>query len=212
VADRRYRSRKTCQRMGWRGGSAAICASHADSRAWVVGVAYAATVTLFVLANKLTTSANTIFLQSTSPLYILLLSPWLLKESFHSRALKYGDERVATCSDCHENHDVRVATDPASSVNQANLPKTCGQCHTTNYSERIAQGLVHDREAAHSGELRWDRDGMTPAQESYYLGPFDLGFWVPLFFQILIPSVLLTLLLVVILGNVRTVLEEKRKR
>ena len=54
-------------------------------RAWVVGVAYAATVTLFVLANKLTTSANTIFLQSTSPLYILLLSPWLLKESFHSR-------------------------------------------------------------------------------------------------------------------------------
>jgi drug/metabolite transporter (DMT)-like permease len=35
---------------------------------------------LFVLSNKLTTSANTIFLQSTAPLYILLLGPWLLGE------------------------------------------------------------------------------------------------------------------------------------
>jgi drug/metabolite transporter (DMT)-like permease len=34
-------------------------------------VAYA-TLILFVLANKLTTAANTIFLQSTAPLYILL--------------------------------------------------------------------------------------------------------------------------------------------
>ena len=131
------------------------------------------------------------------------------QESFHSRALKYGDDRVATCSDCHENHDARAATNPASTVHPDNLPRTCGQCHTTNYSERIAQGLVHDRETAHSGELRWDQDGLTPAQRSYYLGPFDLGFWVPVFFQILIPSVLIMLLLVVILGNVRTHLEEK---
>jgi drug/metabolite transporter (DMT)-like permease len=51
----------------------------------LVGVAYAATVTLFVLANKLTTSANSIFLQSTAPLYILLLSPWLLREKTGGR-------------------------------------------------------------------------------------------------------------------------------
>jgi len=43
-----------------------------SARSALVGLAYAATVTLFVLANKLTTSANTIFLQSTAPLYILL--------------------------------------------------------------------------------------------------------------------------------------------
>lgn len=49
-------------------------------RVALVSLAYAATVILFVLANKLTTSANTIFLQSTSPLYILLLGPWLLRE------------------------------------------------------------------------------------------------------------------------------------
>jgi drug/metabolite transporter, DME family len=45
-----------------------------------VGLAYAATVLLFVTATRLTTSANAIFLQSTAPLYILLLSPWLLRE------------------------------------------------------------------------------------------------------------------------------------
>jgi drug/metabolite transporter, DME family len=49
-------------------------------RVFLVGVAYAATLTLFVLANRLTTSANTIFLQSTAPLYLALLAPWLLRE------------------------------------------------------------------------------------------------------------------------------------
>ena len=37
-------------------------------RTWAVGAAYAMTVVLFVLANKETTSANAIFLQSTAPL------------------------------------------------------------------------------------------------------------------------------------------------
>ncbi len=49
-------------------------------RTVLVGLAYAATVILFVLANKLTTAANSIFLQSAAPLYILLLGPWLLRE------------------------------------------------------------------------------------------------------------------------------------
>lgn len=49
-------------------------------RTILVGLAYAATMILFVLANKTTTSANAIFLQSTAPLYLLLLGPLLLKE------------------------------------------------------------------------------------------------------------------------------------
>lgn len=55
----------------------------------LVGVAYAGTMVLFVLANKLTTSASTIFLQSTAPLYVLLLSPWLLKEKVRPADLVY---------------------------------------------------------------------------------------------------------------------------
>jgi drug/metabolite transporter, DME family len=47
---------------------------------WAVAAAYAVTVVLFTVANKLTTSANAIFLQDTAPLYVLLLSPLLLRE------------------------------------------------------------------------------------------------------------------------------------
>jgi DME family drug/metabolite transporter len=43
-----------------------------------LSLAYSATMLLYVLANKLTTAASTIFLQGTAPLYILLLGPrWL---------------------------------------------------------------------------------------------------------------------------------------
>src|SRR5207249_1693637 len=54
-------------------------------RAWrwrtvIVGFAYAATTLLYVQANKHTTAASAIFLQSTSPLFILLLAPLLLSE------------------------------------------------------------------------------------------------------------------------------------
>lgn len=60
-----------------------------SARAAVVSLAYAATVILFVLANKLTTSANTIFLQSTAPVYVLLGAPWLLGERWSARDLAF---------------------------------------------------------------------------------------------------------------------------
>jgi drug/metabolite transporter, DME family len=41
---------------------------------------YATTVVLFALSNKLTTAANAIFIQSSAPLWVLLLSPALLRE------------------------------------------------------------------------------------------------------------------------------------
>lgn len=58
-------------------------------QAALVGVAYAVCLTLFVLANRLTTAANTIFLQSTAPLYLLLLAPWLLKEPVRRKDLGF---------------------------------------------------------------------------------------------------------------------------
>jgi len=54
-----------------------------------VGLAYASTLILFVLANKLTTAASAIYLQSTAPLYVLLLSPWLLHERIRPRDLAF---------------------------------------------------------------------------------------------------------------------------
>jgi drug/metabolite transporter (DMT)-like permease len=55
----------------------------------VVGVAYAACLTLFVLANRLTTAANTIYLQSTAPLYLAILAPWLLREPTRRQDLAF---------------------------------------------------------------------------------------------------------------------------
>ncbi len=43
-------------------------------------LAYALTVTLFVVANKMTTAANAILLQYTAPVHVALLSAWLLNE------------------------------------------------------------------------------------------------------------------------------------
>ncbi len=50
-----------------------------------VAAAYAMQSLLFATSNKLTTAANAIFLQSTSPLYVLLLAPWLLNEKIRPR-------------------------------------------------------------------------------------------------------------------------------
>jgi drug/metabolite transporter (DMT)-like permease len=43
-------------------------------------LAYAGTVVLFVIATKLTSAANAIFLQYTAPIYIAIISPWVLHE------------------------------------------------------------------------------------------------------------------------------------
>jgi drug/metabolite transporter (DMT)-like permease len=45
-----------------------------------VGLSYAATLILFVVATKLTTAADAIFLQDTAPLYVLLFAPLVLGE------------------------------------------------------------------------------------------------------------------------------------
>jgi drug/metabolite transporter (DMT)-like permease len=108
------------QVAGFRSGIAGLLllAFPAARRGWtpgtlLVGLAYAATVVLYVQANKLTTAANAIFLQSTAPLYIALLAPLLLKERIHRREFGFllliaggmamffvgGDESFATAPD-----------------------------------------------------------------------------------------------------------------
>jgi drug/metabolite transporter (DMT)-like permease len=59
----------------------------------VTSILYAALLILFVLATKLTTAANAIFLQYTAPVYVLLLEPLFYKEKFRSRDLAV----VAAC-------------------------------------------------------------------------------------------------------------------
>jgi DME family drug/metabolite transporter len=59
------------------------------TRTWVVGAAYAMTMALFVVANKLTTAANSIFLQYTSPVYVMVAGPWFLHEPVRRRDVAF---------------------------------------------------------------------------------------------------------------------------
>lgn len=59
-------------------------------RVLLAACAYAATLVLFSLSNKMTTAANAIFLQGTGPLYVMLLGPWLLREPIRARDLEFG--------------------------------------------------------------------------------------------------------------------------
>ncbi len=52
-------------------------------------LAYAGTLVCFVVATKLTTAAAAIFLQSTAPVWVLVLSPLLLGEPMRGRDLPY---------------------------------------------------------------------------------------------------------------------------
>jgi predicted CXXCH cytochrome family protein len=49
--------------------------------------------------------------------------------STHGTRMAAGDERVATCSDCHVAHGITRARDPRSPVAPQNVATTCARCH-----------------------------------------------------------------------------------
>jgi cytochrome b subunit of formate dehydrogenase/uncharacterized protein with PIN domain len=57
-------------------------------------------------------------------------------ESIHGRGLvKSGLVVTATCADCHSAHGELPASDPASTVNPANIAATCAKCHRGIYEQ-----------------------------------------------------------------------------
>jgi cytochrome b subunit of formate dehydrogenase len=52
-------------------------------------------------------------------------------KSDHGQALHKGVSEAASCQSCHgKPHELLNYRDPASPVNRANIPVTCGQCHS----------------------------------------------------------------------------------
>jgi len=51
------------------------------------------------------------------------------RDTFHGQADALKFKLAATCADCHTPHRNLPASDPSSSVNQANVVQTCSQCH-----------------------------------------------------------------------------------
>ena len=62
--------------------------------------------------------------------------------SYHGLAAKEGVQTVANCASCHGVHNILPSSDPNSTINPKNLPKTCGQCHP-GAGQRFAIGQVH---------------------------------------------------------------------
>jgi formate dehydrogenase gamma subunit len=64
------------------------------------------------------------------------------EDSYHGLASSSGRQTVANCASCHGVHNILASSDPGSTVNKANLGKTCGQCHP-DAGKRFAIGAVH---------------------------------------------------------------------
>ncbi len=64
------------------------------------------------------------------------------EDSYHGLASRSGQQTVANCASCHGVHNIYRSTDPRSTVNKANLGKTCGKCHP-DAGERFVIGMVH---------------------------------------------------------------------
>jgi cytochrome b subunit of formate dehydrogenase len=72
------------------------------------------------------------------------------QDSYHGLAQRSGRPTVANCASCHGVHNILPSRDPGSTVNAANLAKTCGVCHP-GAGERFAIGSIHVKAAGGSG-------------------------------------------------------------
>ncbi len=81
--------------------------------------------------------------------------------SYHGLAASFGSSVAANCASCHGVHNILPSSDPRSTINQANLTKTCGQCHP-GATENFTKGKVHIDvpQSADIGSLavRWIRN------------------------------------------------------
>jgi hypothetical protein len=64
------------------------------------------------------------------------------RTSRHGQRLAEGDERVATCVDCHGAHGILAPQSPASPVHARNVAETCRRCHAD--PERMAPYALPD--------------------------------------------------------------------
>jgi formate dehydrogenase subunit gamma len=70
------------------------------------------------------------------------------EESFHGKALlRFGNTKVAICTDCHRHHDVLAPNDPQAPTNRNNAAKTCSQngCHVGAKVNFAMSGANHLR-------------------------------------------------------------------
>ncbi len=77
-------------------------------------------------------------------------------DSYHGLAVRGGTVSAVNCASCHGSHAIKSQNDPTSTVNKANLARTCGECHP-GANARFAVGAVHASEERRDGSavLYW---------------------------------------------------------
>jgi formate dehydrogenase gamma subunit len=95
-------------------------------------------------------------------------------QSYHGLAIKGGKVTAANCASCHGVHSILRSSDPRSTVNAANLRKTCGVCHKGVVEAKFTIGRVHV--ATEAGEnhpvvqwIRWTYWVLIPATLGFML-------------------------------------------
>ena len=95
-------------------------------------------------------------------------------DSYHGLAVKGGKLTAANCASCHGVHNIFRASDQRSTVNTANLGKTCGQCHKGADESRYAIGPIHVQTGAGPNHpvvkwIRWTYWVLIPATLGFML-------------------------------------------
>lgn len=78
--------------------------------------------------------------------------------SYHGLESRAGGQTVANCASCHGVHNIFPSSDSRSTVNPANLARTCGKCHH-GAGAHFAIGPVHQaaRTASEPVAVMWIR-------------------------------------------------------
>ena len=94
-------------------------------------------------------------------------------DSYHGLAQRGGSQMVANCASCHGVHNIFRSSDARSTVNAANLSKTCGACHT-GAGDHFIIGPVHVQTASGPAHpvVKWIR------WTYWLLIPLTLGFMI----------------------------------
>jgi hypothetical protein len=84
-------------------------------------------------------------------------------------------------------------SDPNSTTHPSKLSDTCAACHDNNQNKKIAEGYYHYDPSDHKPNLIFDKDEMSEKESHYYIGPFDIAFYIPFLYGILIVLFVFTL-------------------
>lgn len=156
----------------------------------LVGTTIAVTFVTFIAANKLTTAAHAIFIQAAAPVYLVVLSPWLLRERAARRDVPFmatvlvgltllalsTTDASATASNPVLGNLLALLSGVTWALSLAGL-RWLEQRDTTGMPAVDATILANVIAAVACLPMAWPLDGIGPTDWLIvlYLGAFQLG-------------------------------------